>query len=146
MNLLNDKIGTAANATMAGSDSCSFFNCNVFFNQNFYKLFCANVKINGVSYHLGWIIDSGANQHMTNSTHKMFVVVNTSDLKLTVGHPNDTLASITHVGNLRLNNNVVLFDVLVVPEYSVSLLSIHKMINDSNLCIGLMKLSVIFRI
>ncbi|GJV91456.1 ribonuclease H-like domain-containing protein, partial [Tanacetum coccineum] len=39
-------------------------------------------------------------------------------LKLTVGHHNGTLAKITHVGNLKLNNNVILFDVLVVPDYT----------------------------
>ncbi|GKC80466.1 ribonuclease H-like domain-containing protein [Tanacetum coccineum] len=47
----------------------------------------------------------------------MFDIVDVSELKLTVGHPNGTLAQITHVGNLKLNNDVVLFDVLVVPEY-----------------------------
>ena len=31
---------------------------------------------------------------------------------------------------------MVLFDVLVVPEYSVSLLSVHKMIKDSKLTVG----------
>ncbi|GJT50104.1 ribonuclease H-like domain-containing protein [Tanacetum coccineum] len=40
---------------------------------------------------------------------------------------------ITHVGSLRLNNDVVLFDVLVVPEYCVSLLSVHKLIKDNKL-------------
>lgn len=136
MSLLNDKAGTSAHTTMAGSASCSFFNCNVFFNQNFYKFFCANVKIENVNYHLGWIIDSGANQHMTNSTNKMFCVVDVSELHLTVGHLNGTMAKITNVGNLRLNDKVVLFDVLVVPEYSVSLLSVHKLIKDSKLTIG----------
>ena len=43
-------------------------------------------------------------------------LIDISDLKLTVGHPNGTLAKVTHVGNLKLNENVVLFDVLVVPE------------------------------
>ena len=136
MSLLNDKAGTSAHTTMAGSASCSFFNCNVFFNQNFYKFFCANIKIGNVNYHLGWIIDSGANQHMTNSTNNMFCVVDVSELHLTVGHPNGTMAKITHVGNLRLNDKVVLFDVLVVPEYSVSLLSVHKLIKDSKLTVG----------
>ncbi|GJV52184.1 ribonuclease H-like domain-containing protein [Tanacetum coccineum] len=88
------------------------------FNQNLFRFFCANLKINGVNYHFGWIIDSGANQHMTNSSEKMFDLVNISELNLTVGHPNRTLAKIAHVGNLRLNSNAVLFDVLVVPEYS----------------------------
>ncbi|GJY68778.1 ribonuclease H-like domain-containing protein, partial [Tanacetum coccineum] len=44
--------------------------------------------------------------------------VDVSGLKLTLGHPNGTLAKITHVGNLKLNNDVILFDVLVVPEYT----------------------------
>nr|GFA35949.1 ribonuclease H-like domain-containing protein [Tanacetum cinerariifolium] len=61
---------------------------------------------------------------------------NVSDLKLTVGHPIGTLAKITHVGNLRLNNDVILFNVLVVPEYTVSFLSVHKSIKDSKLSVG----------
>ncbi|GJX29327.1 putative RNA-directed DNA polymerase, partial [Tanacetum coccineum] len=53
-----------------------------------------------------------------------------------VGHPNGTIAKINHVGNLKLTNNVVLFDVLVIPEYTVSLLSVNKMIKDSKLHVG----------
>ncbi|GJW40243.1 ribonuclease H-like domain-containing protein [Tanacetum coccineum] len=52
---------------------------------------------------------SSTNAHMT---------ANVSELNLFVGHLNGTLAKITHVGNLRLNSNVVLFDVLVIPEYT----------------------------
>ncbi|GJU72860.1 zinc finger, CCHC-type containing protein [Tanacetum coccineum] len=63
------------------------------------------------------VIDSVTNQNMTNSIKNIIHLVHISDLKLTVGHPNDIVAKITHIGNLRLNNNVVLFDVLVVPEY-----------------------------
>lgn len=135
MSLLNEKPSTA-HANMAGSCSCSFFNCSVVFNQNFYKFFCANVKINGVNHNFGWIIDSGANQHLTNSSKDMFNLIDIYELKLTVGHLNGTLANITHVGNLRLNKDVVLFDVLVVPEYCVSLMSVNKLIKDSKLSVG----------
>ncbi|GJU79091.1 ribonuclease H-like domain-containing protein [Tanacetum coccineum] len=41
-----------------------------------------------------------------------------ANANMAVGHPNGTLAKITHVGNLKLNNDVILFDVLVVPEYT----------------------------
>ncbi|GKE40981.1 hypothetical protein Tco_1464386, partial [Tanacetum coccineum] len=41
-----------------------------------------------------------------------------ANANMAVGHPNGTLAKITHVGNLKLNNDVTLFDVLVVPEYT----------------------------
>ncbi|GJW09623.1 hypothetical protein Tco_1575450 [Tanacetum coccineum] len=40
------------------------------------------------------------------------------------------------MGNLKLNNDVVLFDVLVVPEYCVSLLSVHKLIKYSKLSVS----------
>ncbi|GJX19485.1 ribonuclease H-like domain-containing protein [Tanacetum coccineum] len=46
------------------------------------------------------------------------------------------LAKITHIGNLKLNNDVILFDVLVIPEYCVSLLSVHKLIKDSKLIVS----------
>ncbi|GKC67771.1 hypothetical protein Tco_1100369 [Tanacetum coccineum] len=106
MNLLNDKSGSTAHANMAG-----------------------------VSYHFGYIIDSGVNQHMTNSIKNIIHVVDVTDLNLTVGHPHGTLAKITLIGNLRLNNNVILFDVLVIPEYCVSLLFMHKLIKDSKLSV-----------
>nr|GEW49385.1 ribonuclease H-like domain-containing protein [Tanacetum cinerariifolium] len=52
---------------------------------------------------------------------------------LTVGHPNGTQALITKIGNLKVNNDITLYDVLVVPEYTVSLLSMHKLAKDSKL-------------
>ncbi|GJT39788.1 ribonuclease H-like domain-containing protein [Tanacetum coccineum] len=61
--------------------------------------------------------DLGANQHMTVTTKNMFGIVDISDLNLIVGHPNRTLAKIKYVGNLQLSKDVVLYDVLVVPEY-----------------------------
>ncbi|GJZ03738.1 ribonuclease H-like domain-containing protein [Tanacetum coccineum] len=69
----------------------------------------------------GWITDFGANQHMTDSTKNMFNVIDISSLMLTVGHPNGTLAKFSVIGSLRLTNDVVLFDVLVVPEYRLNL-------------------------
>ncbi|GJY56808.1 hypothetical protein Tco_0455923, partial [Tanacetum coccineum] len=59
-----------------------------------------------------------------------------ADLKITVRHLNGTLTTISHVGNLKLTNNVVLYDVLVVPGYCVSLLSVNKLIRDSRMFFG----------
>nr|GEW64091.1 ribonuclease H-like domain-containing protein [Tanacetum cinerariifolium] len=39
---------------------------------------------------------AGANLHMTNSIKDMVNLIDVSDLKLTIGHPNRTLAKITH--------------------------------------------------
>ncbi|GJZ99502.1 RNA-directed DNA polymerase, eukaryota [Tanacetum coccineum] len=80
--------------------------------------------------------DSGVNQHLTISTIGMSNIVDISELKIIVGHPNGTLATISHVGDLKLSNNVTLYDVLVVPGYCVSLLSVNKLIRDSKVFVG----------
>ncbi|GJY20551.1 hypothetical protein Tco_0393117, partial [Tanacetum coccineum] len=53
-----------------------------------------------------------------------------------VSHPNGTEALITKVGNLKLTNFLTLYDVLVVPEYSVTLVSVHKVARDSKFIVG----------
>lgn len=60
----------------------------------------------------GWIIDSGANQHMNGTSDYLVDVV---DFKFSVGHPNGTHTFIKQIGNMRINNCVTLFDVLVIP-------------------------------
>ncbi|GKD39037.1 hypothetical protein Tco_1259244, partial [Tanacetum coccineum] len=47
-----------------------------------------------------------------------------------IGHPNATQALITKIIDLKLNIDITLYDVLVVPEYTVSLLSVHKLSRD----------------
>nr|GEW81325.1 ribonuclease H-like domain-containing protein [Tanacetum cinerariifolium] len=93
MSLIRDKPGNGIHANMAGIQ-CSLFNVNVFFNNNFYKFFNANITTNEISYNVGWIIDSGANQHITLSTNNMKNVIDSSKLNITVGHPNGTTAKI----------------------------------------------------
>ncbi|GKC32899.1 ribonuclease H-like domain-containing protein, partial [Tanacetum coccineum] len=110
MNLLNENGVSTANANMA------------------------DVTIENIS--LGWIVDSRANQHMMVSAIFLSNVVDVSNLGLTVGHSNGTQALITKIGYLKINNEVTLYDVLVVPEYTVSLLSVHKLSRDSKLFFG----------
>ncbi|GKB36188.1 hypothetical protein Tco_0881130 [Tanacetum coccineum] len=86
--------------------------------------------------YLGWIVDSGANQHMTVSAKFLINVFDISNVGLTFGHPNGTRASITKVGDLKIDNDITLYDVLVVPEYTVSLLFVHKLSRDSKLFVG----------
>ena len=105
-----------------------------FFNIHFHRFFNSNSVLCNIS--VGWIIDSGANQHMTVTTKNMFGNADISDLNLIFGHTNGTLAKIKYVGNLYLSNNVVLYDVLVVPEYCVSLLSVHKLTRVSKMFVG----------
>nr|GEZ15365.1 hypothetical protein [Tanacetum cinerariifolium] len=77
----------------------------------------SNPEYIGQNYYSGWIINFGANQHLTVLTVGMLDFVDISSLNIVVGHPNGTIATISHVVNLKLTNNVVLYDVLVVPGY-----------------------------
>nr|GEW18890.1 ribonuclease H-like domain-containing protein [Tanacetum cinerariifolium] len=135
LSLINEKPAANVFDSMAGNMPC-FFNNSTYFNLNIEKFYC--VKSGSYVYNvtLGWIIDSGANQHMTTSTKNMFNVVDISSLKLSIGHPNGTMANIIAIGSMRFTENVVLFDVLIIPEYTVNLLSVNKMIKDSKYFVG----------
>ncbi|GKE17237.1 ribonuclease H-like domain-containing protein [Tanacetum coccineum] len=84
----------------------------------------------------GLIIDSGANQHLTYTDKDLVDVIDISNLGITVSHPNRTKACITKVGNMVLNKNLTLYDVLVILEYCMSLMSVHKVARDSKLIVA----------
>ncbi|GJR78190.1 ribonuclease H-like domain-containing protein [Tanacetum coccineum] len=80
--------------------------------------------------------DSGANQHITFTDKFLTNVIDISHLKIKVSHPKGTEAFITKIGNMPLTDYLTLFDVLVVPEYCVSLMYVHKVARDSKLIIA----------
>lgn len=83
----------------------------------------------------GWIIDYGSNEHITSTTFNQDNVVDVSDLNLKVNHPNGAEAKINKIGNFKLSTNVTLFDVLVVPEFNVNLLFVHKLARDNKVVV-----------
>ncbi|GJV29259.1 hypothetical protein Tco_1385707 [Tanacetum coccineum] len=124
MDLISDKTGSSSMpANIAGIKCVVSFCSSKFYNHN------SNIK--SYKLYIGWIIDSGASQHMTYTILNMFNVVEVSKLNMTVGHPNGTKAVVTHVGSLRLTDKIVIHDVLVVPGYEVSFLSVHKLSEDN---------------
>ncbi|GKB99617.1 hypothetical protein Tco_0985754 [Tanacetum coccineum] len=54
---------------------------------------------------------------MTYTILNMFNLVEVSKLNMTVGHPNNIKAIVTHVGSLKLIDQIVIHDVLVVSRY-----------------------------
>ncbi|GJV86785.1 ribonuclease H-like domain-containing protein [Tanacetum coccineum] len=79
---------------------------------------------------------TGANQHLTYTDKNLVNVVDISYLRIRVSHPNGIEALITKVGNLKLTEFLTFYDVLVVPEYSVTLVSVHKVARDSKFIVG----------
>ncbi|GJR27973.1 ribonuclease H-like domain-containing protein [Tanacetum coccineum] len=96
---------------------------------------------------LGWILNSiseelflcqmakhvWANQHMTYTDKELDNVLDITHLRIKVGHPNGTKVYISKIGNLKLSNGLTLYDVMVVPEYCVTLISVHKLAKENKL-------------
>ncbi|GJS63465.1 ribonuclease H-like domain-containing protein [Tanacetum coccineum] len=76
---------------------------------------------------------AGANQHMTYSDKELDNVVDISHLKINFGHLNGTEAFISKIENLKLSNGLTLYDVMVIPEYYVTLISVHKMAKENKI-------------
>ncbi|GJT47164.1 ribonuclease H-like domain-containing protein [Tanacetum coccineum] len=79
------------------------------------------------------IVDSGENQHVTHTDKELDNVYDISHLKIKVGHPNRTEAFIYKIENLKLSNGLVLYDVLVILEYCVTLIYVHKLAKDNKI-------------
>ncbi|GJQ96271.1 putative RNA-directed DNA polymerase [Tanacetum coccineum] len=79
------------------------------------RLFNLNTNISIYSTYIGWIIDTGASQHMTYSAMFLFNVIDVTHLNITIAHPNGTLSKVNQVGSFKLTNKLVIHDVLVVP-------------------------------
>lgn len=57
--------------------------------------------------------------------------VDVSKLNLLVNHPNGSSAKVDKIGNLQVSENLTLFDVFIVPDSSVNILSVHKLCKDT---------------
>ncbi|GJR90038.1 ribonuclease H-like domain-containing protein [Tanacetum coccineum] len=60
---------------------------------------------------------AGASQHMTFTETFLFNIIDVSHLDITVAHPNGTKAKVNQIGSCKLNEKLIIHDVLVVPGY-----------------------------
>ncbi|GJX00809.1 ribonuclease H-like domain-containing protein [Tanacetum coccineum] len=79
---------------------------------------------------------AGANQHMTYTDKELDNVLDISHLRIKVSHPNGTEAYISKIGNLRLSNGLTLYDVMVILEYCITLISVHKLIKENKVIVA----------
>ncbi|GJZ31830.1 putative RNA-directed DNA polymerase [Tanacetum coccineum] len=128
----NSVSGKSVQANMAGT----VFNNSKVFNDNFDKFFCSNANLKSKLVGSRKIVDSGANQHMTDSDKGLYNIHDISHLKIKVGHPNGTETFISKIGTLKLKNGLILYDVLVIPEYCVTLISVHKLAKDNKIFVA----------
>ncbi|KAM3013444.1 hypothetical protein FF2_026299 [Malus domestica] len=77
-----------------------------------------------------WIFDTGATDHMVCSPSLMTTSVPVYNRQVHL--PNHALADITHIGTVRLSNDLVLYNVLCVPSFKLNLISVSKITNTSS--------------
>ncbi|XP_019149892.1 PREDICTED: uncharacterized protein LOC109146696 [Ipomoea nil] len=90
-----------------------------------------NTHINSVSLESSaWLLDSGATDHiacsinMFNDYHSVKGAV--------VNLPNGKHIPVQHIGNIRLNDDLWLRNVLHIPEFQFNILSVAKLLRDSS--------------
>ena len=75
-----------------------------------------------------WLLDSDASYHMIRNSK---LLSNLCDITLiAVGMPNETIALANKRGSVRLNDKLMLSDVLYVPGLNCNLISIVQLIED----------------
>jgi hypothetical protein len=100
---------------------------SIFYSSHQFKVASEHVQKNSL------IIDTGATDHMCNSIScfTTFSVVKSRYVKL----PNGQQALITHIGTVRISQDLILHDVLCVPSFSFNLISVSKLILTLHCCI-----------
>ncbi|KAJ0866536.1 putative RNA-directed DNA polymerase [Helianthus annuus] len=83
----------------------------------------------------GWIVDSGASQHMVRTDKDLINIVDISEFNITVSHPNGTNVKVLKIGNQKLINEIILKDVFYVPGYNVNLLSVYRLSKDNHVTV-----------
>lgn len=76
-----------------------------------------------------WIIDSGATDHMTNSSHK-FITCSPCPSNKKISTADVTLVRVAGQGDIKLNSNITLKNVLHIPRLTVDLISVKNFIKD----------------
>lgn len=82
------------------------------------------------SSHSSWIIDSGASDHICSSikwfhSYKQIIPVN-------VRLPNGQCLTTSYSGTIHFSPEFIVYNVLLIPEFSLNLLSVSKLCESSN--------------
>ncbi|PON35454.1 hypothetical protein PanWU01x14_336080 [Parasponia andersonii] len=78
-----------------------------------------------------WVVVSGATNHMTQSSHR-FVSYSPCPSNKKIATADGTLVTVAGRGDVVINQNFTLKNVLHVAKLSTNLVSIHKLTKDLN--------------
>ena len=82
--------------------------------------------------HGSWIVDTGASDYMTHNL-KYFTKIQPLQTPIHIKLPNGSFKSVTYAGQVQLDSKIVLYNVLYVPDFKFSLISVNKLLIDLQL-------------
>ena len=98
-----------------------------------HSIFSAKVVDREVFCAADWVIDTGARDHMVHSI-TCFTTI-TATLNTFVNLPNGEVASVTHVGIVKISEHLILHNVLCVPSFSFNLISDSQLVKSTACCL-----------
>ncbi|XP_074297482.1 uncharacterized protein LOC141628210 [Silene latifolia] len=98
----------------------------------------------GFSFYKDWVIDTGASDHMTSDASILHDVINLPH-PLFVALPDGTLKPVYRTGTVYLTKQIVLYGVLLIPDFKPNLLSVGKLISRSQLIFTLSNNTCLFQ-
>ena len=91
----------------------------------------SSLKVSDLGFKPDWVLDTGATDHMTYSSQKFLSYKpcpSTKKIVLAYG----SLTTVVGIGDISVNNHLILRDVLHVPKLYTNLISIKKLTQDAN--------------
>lgn len=91
---------------------------------------CFSTALNLLSYtKFHWIIDTGATRHIC-SNKSMFATLH-SIAKIHVTLPNGVRLDVFYPGDVKINNDITLHNVLYIPEFKFNLIFISCLLSHA---------------
>ncbi|KAL0312289.1 UNVERIFIED_CONTAM: hypothetical protein Sradi_5628200 [Sesamum radiatum] len=91
----------------------------------------AGTSMNSVSMiSSSWIVDSGATNHICANL-QLFSSFTSPKRPITIHLPNGDTQSVSHIGSVKLSQDITLSQVLHIPKFSVNLISVKQLCSDS---------------
>ncbi|CAN1749521.1 hypothetical protein LINPERHAP1_LOCUS3740 [Linum perenne] len=78
-----------------------------------------------LSSKITWIIDSGASDHVVCSASLLYSCKAVTSLSVTL--PNGNRVPVSHIGSVKITDEIIVHDVLVISGFSFNLLSVSKL-------------------
>ena len=116
------------------TDLMSGISSNFLFNPNMsHSIFSAKNVNRDAFRNSDWVIDTADTNHMVHSIN-LFPSITTT-LNTFVNLPNGESALVTHIGTVKISENLVLSNVLCVPSFNFNLISVSQLAKSILCCL-----------